>query len=56
MSTVRQPLHEHTCLMCRGKYSCWDVHCAQSDDIVCDDCGEIEEENKESARASRNVC
>jgi hypothetical protein len=56
MSPVREPLHNHTCLICRGNYPCWNLGCALAAQIVCDDCGEDETEEEEINRDSRTVC
>ena len=44
MAMVRPPLHDHTCLICRGKYPCWESDCVLSTGIVCEDCVEDKQE------------
>ncbi len=53
---VRQPIHDHTCLICRGKYPCWEPNCGLPLQIVCDDCGEQEMEASEINQNSQFVC
>jgi hypothetical protein len=44
MTKLRQPLHDHTCLFCRGNFPCWELSCTLSTGIVCDDCAEEKQE------------
>ncbi len=44
MSPLRPPLHDHACVICRGKYPCWEAQCGMTNDIVCEDCVEDKEE------------
>jgi uncharacterized membrane protein len=53
---MKQPLHDHICLICRGNYPCWEPRCAVPKQIVCDDCGELEAEAREINQNSRSVC
>lgn len=52
--TVRRPLHEHTCLICRGNFPCWKVQCNVPERLVCDDCAE--QESEEDKQESATVC
>src|SRR5207302_10881104 len=44
MSALRPPFHDHVCLICRGKYPCWQLDCVLRTDIICEDCAEDKEE------------
>jgi hypothetical protein len=56
MPTVKPPLHEHICLICRGEYPCWGTDCVPRADIVCDECVEDKTEQEEIAQNTRTVC
>jgi hypothetical protein len=55
MSKVRQPHHDHTCLICRGKYPCWDLRCVLTGDFVCDDCAQEKTDDAAIGRNSQAV-
>jgi hypothetical protein len=44
---LRKPIHDHTCLIGRGNYPCWEPRCQVPKQIVCDDCDEQEAEARE---------
>jgi len=55
MASVKQPDHEHSCLICKGKYPCWNTSCTLQPYIICDDCTE-EKEEEAINQGSKEVC
>ncbi len=37
---LRQPSHEHACMICRGVFPCWENLCDSAEEFICNDCTE----------------